>query len=348
MTAGTEVIRSPASALPSRPVLTAAARRLWRDRETLQLGRAPASAMVLSGLDPAARGVLGLLDGTRDTAAVLAAAAILGCKAPRATRLLTLLHEAGLLEDAASQHSALGSLTIRERDRLAPDLASLAVDDAGTAWDALARRQAVRVRVLGGGRVGAPLADLLAGAGLGAVVLVDDGVARTSDVVTGGIQEGNVGGRRGAAADPTQAPAHLVVLAPAAGVPLEALLPLLPRGVPHLLAEVRDTTGVVGPLVLPGRTPCLRCLDLVRTDRDPGWPAVASQLADEIYCTAACAGPLALAVAAQACLQVLALLDGPSRPATAAGTLELVLPDWRWRRRSWPAHPACGCGARAA
>jgi hypothetical protein len=55
-----------------------------------------------------------------------------------------------------------------------------------------------------------------------------------------------------------------------------------------------------------------------------------------------CDGPLAVAVAAQAALQALALLDGAS-PATAGGTLELTLPDWRWRRRSWSPHPACGC-----
>jgi hypothetical protein len=30
---------------------------------------------------------------------------------------------------------------------------------------------------------------------------------------------------------------------------------------------------------------------------------------------------------------------------TADGTLELVLPDWQWRRRTWLPHPACRCGA---
>ena len=37
--------------------------------------------------------------------------------------------------------------------------------------------------------------------------------------------------------------------------------------------------AVVGPLVVPGRSACLRCLELHRTDRDPGWPGVAAQLA---------------------------------------------------------------------
>lgn len=35
---------------------------------------------------------------------------------------------------------------------------------------------------------------------------------------------------------------------------------------------------LVGPLVIPGRTSCLQCADLHRTDRDAAWPAVATQL----------------------------------------------------------------------
>ena len=36
--------------------------------------------------------------------------------------------------------------------------------------------------------------------------------------------------------------------------------------------------GVVGPLVIPGLTSCLRCADLHRRDRDPAWHALAVQL----------------------------------------------------------------------
>ncbi|MGB0437515.1 MAG: cyclodehydratase [Mycobacterium sp.] len=48
--------------------------------------------------------------------------------------------------------------------------------------------------------------------------------------------------------------------------------------VPHLPVRVRDGTGLVGPLVIPGVTSCLRCADLHRSDRDAAWPAVAAQL----------------------------------------------------------------------
>ena len=330
--------------LPARPVLSCALRRAWRDQRSLQFGRSSTSARVLYGLDPGARRVL-LLDGTRTTGAVLVDGVAAGCPRPRTLQLLGLLQDAGLLEDAAVGHPTLAALTSAQRDALAPELLTLRVQDDAHPGDALARRQAAVVVVLGAGRVGAPVANLLRGAGLGQVLLVDDGLARPADVVAGGVPAGSVGLRRGAAALPERA--SVAVLAPAAGEPLDGLLPQLPVGVPHLLAEVREATGVVGPFVLPGQTACLHCLDLCRTDRDPGWPALAGQLADRAPGPTACSGPLAVAVAAQACLQVLTLLDGPARPASVSGTLELTLPDWRWRRRSWPAHPACGCGARS-
>ena len=46
-----------------------------------------------------------------------------------------------------------------------------------------------------------------------------------------------------------------------------------------------------------------------------------------------------------AAAQALAYLDRPGVvPVTVDGTLELVLPGWQWRRRTWRPHPACGCG----
>jgi hypothetical protein len=35
--------------------------------------------------------------------------------------------------------------------------------------------------------------------------------------------------------------------------------------------------------------------------------------------------------------------QGTAAAAVTGGTLELVLPDWQWRRRSWQPHPRCGC-----
>ncbi|MCW2681504.1 MAG: UBA/THIF-type binding protein [Frankiales bacterium] len=338
-----------------RPVLNPAARRLWRDPQTLQLGRGSGRAVVLAGLDPSTRAVLPLLDGTRERAQVVAAASSNGCPADRVEALLDLLDSAGLLEDAGAELGPLAALPRAERERLGPDVASLALVRGDGGIPAARHRAEARVLVVGAGRVGAALAQLLVTAGVGTVDVLDEAVAGAQNAGVGGLGLQDVGRSRGEAVrerlraaapsvalGPLARP-DLVVLAPPRPEQLEEARTLVEPGTPHLLAEVRDTVGVVGPLVLPGRSACLRCLDLTRTDLDPDWPSIAAQLASPSPARVACDSHLAVAVAAQAAGQVLALVDGTTDPASVGGTLERALPDWRWRRRTWPVHPECGC-----
>jgi hypothetical protein len=144
-----------------------------------------------------------------------------------------------------------------------------------------------------------------------------------------------------------EAPPDLVVLARAWAASDPLVAGLHRSGVPHLVAAVRGETGVVGPLVLPGRTSCLRCADLHRRDADPRWPRLAAQLtAHEPPPSGATVTCLLTAVTAA--LQVLAYLDGSGAPATLDATVELRPPDLLPRIRRWPVHPACGCGAAPA
>jgi hypothetical protein len=55
---------------------------------------------------------------------------------------------------------------------------------------------------------------------------------------------------------------------------------------------------------------------------------------------------VATVVAGVAAQQALAFLDG-GEPDCVDGTIELHLPDWRLRRRSWLPHAECGCAAAA-
>lgn len=338
-----------------RPVLSPASRWLWRDPDTLQLGGVGDRAVVLAGLDPPARAVLRLLDGTRDLQEVARGAGEVGCPPERVRRLLDLLGDAGLLVDAGEPWPA--ELDRDDRARLAPDVATLSLLHDGAGARGLRRRATSSVVVVGAGRVGAPLAGLLVAAGVGTVHVRDEGRTRARDVAVGGLRSSDLGRGRGPVATArvrevsatvrTQAPVRpdVVVLAPAATLDERDPASLQSSLVPHLLAEVRDAVGVVGPLVLPGRSACLRCLDHVRTDLDPDWPALSVQLTERA--TVACDAVLAAAVSAQAALQVLTLLDG-TMPASVGGTLELALPDWRWRRRSWDPHPDCDCRWLAA
>jgi bacteriocin biosynthesis cyclodehydratase domain-containing protein len=149
--------------------------------------------------------------------------------------------------------------------------------------------------------------------------------------------------RRPPAAEVDSPTPDFVVLAPAAGAAVvQGGEALVAAGIPHLAARVVELTGIVGPLVVPGRTSCLRCLELHRGDRDPAWPRIAAQAAHRGSVVAACDVTLATHVAALAAQQVLASLDGFS-PATVDGTVEVSLPYGLPRRRSWRPHPACGC-----
>ena len=121
---------------------------------------------------------------------------------------------------------------------------------------------------------------------------------------------------------------------------------LVRERIPHLAAAAAEAVGVVGPLVSPGRSACLRCLDLTRAERDPAWPLILAQVAGSRLEPQACDTVLAAGVAALAAAQALLFID-TGRPAAAVrnGTLELAVPDWQWRRRTWLPHPRCTCGA---
>ena len=346
----------------ARPQLKPALRRIWRDASTLQLGVDPGYAVVISGLDQRCARLVDALDGTRERSDVVAAARRLGVDPTRAHELLGLLERSGVLDDASADRRALAALSQGDRDRLAPDLAAASLvhgtEDGGVA--VLTRRRNAVVAVRGAGRVGAAVTTLLAAAGVGTLVVEDSGIAAASDVTPAGPGSTDVGASREDAAiraarrvspglrralprgrrDP-----DLVVLSPDRSGLGDLPDRLVGRGVVHLFAQVRDVTGVVGPLVLPGRSSCARCHDLHRADRDPAWPSVAAQLTDTARQRAtACDVVLATAVAAQAAAQVLAYLDGDPAPPAVDGTIELAQADGRVRRRGWTIHPLCGCG----
>lgn len=120
---------------------------------------------------------------------------------------------------------------------------------------------------------------------------------------------------------------------------------LLDAGVPHLHVHCREGRVVVGPTVLPGRSPCLRCLDLYRTDRDPRWPHVAARLLGH---GGSAPVPALTAAAALVLSEVSVSREPGGRPQTVGATVEISPAEGLWRRRRWPAHQRCRCGAAAA
>lgn len=325
---------------------------VWRDRDTLQIGIDSRRAVALTGMAGAAW-VIGLLDGSRDRAQVVQTAADRGIPAETTERVLALLATAGALDDFPA--GTLRLLSPPLRARLATELAaaSLAHRDGDGGARTLARRLTAQVRIHGAGTVGNGIASLLTSSGIGQVTNADppehpEKSQSTPDgpgTLRPGVPQAGIGG-------PGKAPpsAALPDLAILVGRHLMELRASLMRDqVPHLAVSADEAIGVVGPLVIPGRTACLRCLDLTRAERDPAWPLILAQLEGREPNPCACDAPLAAAVAAQAAAQVLAFIDrAVAADPVANGTLELVLPGWQWRRRTWPRHPGCSCGSHAA
>ncbi|PNG93019.1 ThiF family adenylyltransferase [Streptomyces malaysiensis] len=356
------------------PMLKPALRRGWRSRDTVQFGVARAHAVVMGPVDTATGSFLELLDGTRGLPLLRQEARAIGLPEGRADALVDRLAAAGLLDEPKDGGEPAAAL-----DRLRPDAGALSVlhPEPGAAARLLAARRAMRVQVRGAGRVGAVVAAALSGSGVGRVDVVDGGCVEPWDVAPGGLSAEQIGERRDLAARRVvrqaapgplprrpareRPPAEertssgetglaLVVIAPRDGLAAyapdpEPAQPLLASGTPHLYAGVIEATGVVGPLVVPGITPCAGCAAAGRAEREPAWPRMLAQWRSGRRRTApACDTALAMVVAGLTAVQALAFLDG--RPSGGAGVRwELALPSLIWEARPVEAHPGCGCGA---
>jgi bacteriocin biosynthesis cyclodehydratase domain-containing protein len=331
-------------------MLHPAARALWRPDSTLQLELGDRAVIIQGAGVEAVRGVIG-----RRAA---------GAAAPD-DDVVQRLTEAGYLWPAdgcatdgdASPDSRLAPPT----PRLAGELRAMTARHGERAAELLHARRQVSVLIQGDSRAGPLVAALLGAAGIGRVCVQE--TTRTARPVRmhqslpGGIGPEDEGRPFGAAAsaalrraapdaNPRRQPSHeapdLVLLAYDEPIDPDHRAALHTYGQAHLPIRLAAAHGVVGPLVVPGLTSCLRCADLHRLDRDPAWTALAVQLSTPPPTGSASPVTLAATFAAVAAGQALAYLDG-EQPAAIEGTLEQHLPDWRLRRRSWPVHPECDC-----
>ncbi len=115
--------------------------------------------------------------------------------------------------------------------------------------------------------------------------------------------------------------------------------PYLREDLSHLPVAFEPGGTRVGPLVVPGETPCLSCRDGHERDRDPAWPLLHSQL---IGATRERVSTVHAVEAAGLVQRVLTRI-GEGSPATAVR----VTPDGR---RVWSAatfHEECRCRAQS-
>lgn len=317
---------------------------LWRAPGALQIGLIDPHRVVLEGLTADQERLISAANSNGNGVAITDDEDLL----PKLARL-------GMLVPArASGAAGIGGTT---RVRLAADALAYSLRNAeADGWAVVRGRAAASVAVVGLGRTGAMIAAGLATAGVGRVLLQDESPVLAQDVAPGAYRLRDVGVMRQRAAAQllhdlapetstavTDARPDIVVLVEAAIANPVCARSLMRDDVTHLSVLISDGAATVGPFVIPGQGPCLQCLDLHRTDADPQWPVVATQVAGsqwaaqrgEEVAIAACAASLATA-------QVLTAVDG-ALPLTVGATLELQLPQCVAAHRQWPVHPECGC-----
>lgn len=118
--------------------------------------------------------------------------------------------------------------------------------------------------------------------------------------------------------------------------------------VPHLVVRLVEGAAVVGPLVVPGRSACLRCLDAHHADDDPVWPLLVEQYARAASRDRADGVPepldpaVATVAVGWAAREVAAYVEGGC-PLTRDATLTIPEGAGPPEVRAWRAHPRCGC-----
>ncbi|CAB4343755.1 unannotated protein [freshwater metagenome] len=113
-------------------------------------------------------------------------------------------------------------------------------------------------------------------------------------------------------------------------------------GTPHLLIEDPECASInIGPLVLPGKTPCWRCICLAREDQNNSWHDIALQR----IAAGASEVPVSVAhhVAGLIALEILRFIDiGKSELIGNSVRMSYHTP-LDLEHRLHARHPACGC-----
>ncbi|MCP3798519.1 hypothetical protein NLX83_04535 [Allokutzneria sp. A3M-2-11 16] len=314
-TSGTPALPRP---LPRRPRLLPGLPVLWRGDGTVQIGLDPRYAVVVDRLSPDMVRVLRELDGRHTLDRLLDLGAQDGSAETRSelAGLLSALDGAGVLD-----RDSTGSPCAPQREPppgLIADAGIWALRTGRACADILAERGRTTVHVHGSGRVADALAAILRSAGLGTVRRIAKRSRSIPDfaVLIGSVVQDH---------------------------PLRTTL--MADGVPHLAVELHEVSAHIGPFVVPGRTSCLTCVDLRRSERDPAWGVVSSQLGtlsppDELIC----AHGAAVVAAGQLLLMLSHSGGAAGLPPTWNGSLELDPVRGKVFQRALPPRQGCACG----
>lgn len=113
----------------------------------------------------------------------------------------------------------------------------------------------------------------------------------------------------------------------------------LRRDIPHLPVVFGDSAVNIGPVVEPGTGPCLFCLDRFRSDADPLWPTLATQLWGRRSATET---PLVSREAASRAARIVLMRLAAGLPGPAE-SVRLDAQTGAVTTKAESPHPECGC-----
>lgn len=280
---------------------------IHRSAGTVQVGD---TGLVFHNLTPDELAWLRRIDGVRSREEVLNDA-----PSERSRAFFAALQEAGALTDSDDIDDHFRMLTPSERMLLLPeyDVLALSYRSASASATIMRDRARMRVRVDGDGEVAATMRMALRSCGYS---LTEHG-------------------------------ATFVVLADRGHPDVVDDRGLVQADTPHLPIHTSSGRAHVGPLVVPGVSSCLRCADHHRSDADPEWQTVATQLAVRFRnCETRNPTLIHLAVG-----RALAMMTQWSDAVSLQGDTRHLLntsvyfssPGGQQLRVNRPPHPLCGC-----
>ncbi len=327
-----------------------------------QYGLGP-PALVLRGLQQTDLAFLAALRGGVEDGTEAAEAARCNVPPERAQALAQALAPVLLPcpEQAQSGEPAVPALRM---ERLAGDIDRLSAAYGANGSAIIRHRARAAVHITGLGRTGALLARALATAGVGTLLLSDPGVVLPSDLGPAfALADLGMGRTQavkrhiyrvdptvqvltGTGEDPWPRAAHLDLAICVGDPPLAGRNTGSPaREYPHLAVTVQETGIDIGPLVIPGLTPCLECFERQLADGDSTWYAAADAFSRR-QIEAAPAGEEtsgSMVAAGAAAAQALVFLDGMIQPAVWSAVLVLRSADGYLGFKKVSFHPGCGC-----
>lgn len=303
--------------IKTRPVMRPEVPLLWRTPTSIQIG----DHVIVDDVSGDAIRWLAGLDGSRTCIDALTSTSV---DAPAQRVLAHAAYQAGALTDSSFAPDCWRWVNLEHRARVQQDWAAAASaylpldavrGDVVTPEGVVDARWRTHIAVEGAGRLAETVRNAINASGMQLAESVD--TANATIVCS---------------------PGH------------SRVVPMTVPSLPHLHVGTHGSQSVVGPMVVPGRTSCLRCAQLHHRDADPTWPLVAVQWQQHAERAVALAQDHLLVehCATYALILLRAWVDQPEatdRWGNVAFETDLGShsPSLAPHVVGRPAHPSCGC-----